>query len=435
MERNVNRESGGQVKDSEAGKGKQKLFKRDFTLVVIGQVISLFGNAAVRFALPLYLLNLTGSSALYGAVTACAFIPSILLSPIGGIVADRVNKRNIMVILDFFTAGVILTFLVLMDSVNLVVLLTAALMLLYGIAGAYQPSVQASIPVLTDEEHFMAANSVINIVSSFAGLTGPVLGGVLYSAFGLKPVLWVCTACFTLSAVMEIFIRIPFRKQDSRGGIWNTVKADFGQSIGFIRKEKPVIGKVLLAVCGINLFLSAMIVVALPYLITEVLDFEPAQANRLCGFAQGALAAGGLTGGICAGIFSARLSLRKAGNLIIACALWVLPMGVALFFFPSGKINYIIIIICCFIVMLFSTVFSVQMMAFVQRETPGNLIGKVIAVIMTGSMCAQPFGNALYGIFFEACRGAEYLPVLFSGVVSLGIAMGTRRVFRNFARG
>lgn len=429
MERNVNRESGGQVKDSEAGKGKQKLFKRDFTLVVIGQVISLFGNAAVRFALPLYLLNLTGSSALYGAVTACAFIPSILLSPIGGIVADRVNKRNIMVILDFFTAGVILTFLVLMDSVNLVVLLTAALMLLYGIAGAYQPSVQASIPVLTDEEHFMAANSVINIVSSFAGLTGPVLGGVLYSAFGLKPVLWVCTACFTLSAVMEIFIRIPFRKQDSRGGIWNTVKADFGQSIGFIRKEKPVIGKVLLAVCGINLFLSAMIVVALPYLITEVLDFEPAQANRLCGFAQGALAAGGLTGGICAGIFSARLSLRKAGNLIIACALWVLPMGVALFFFPSGKINYFIIIVCCFIVMLFSTVFSVQMMAFVQRETPGNLIGKVIAVIMTGSMCAQPFGNALYGIFFEACRGVEYLPVLFSGVVSLGIAMGTRKVF------
>ena len=80
---------------------KQSLFSRDFTLVVIGQIISLFGNAAVRFALPLYLLNQTGSPALYGTVMACAFIPSILLSPIGGIVADRVNKRNIMVILDF----------------------------------------------------------------------------------------------------------------------------------------------------------------------------------------------------------------------------------------------------------------------------------------------------------------------------------------------
>ena len=84
----------------------QKLFSRDFTLVVIGQIISLFGNAALRFALPLYLLNRTGSSALYGTVMACAFIPAILLSPVGGMIADRGNKRNVMGVLDFFTAGV-----------------------------------------------------------------------------------------------------------------------------------------------------------------------------------------------------------------------------------------------------------------------------------------------------------------------------------------
>lgn len=82
---------------------EQRLFSKDFILVVIGQIISLFGNATIRFALPLYLLNNTGSSALFGMVTACAFIPAILLSPIGGIVADKVNKRNIMVILDFIT--------------------------------------------------------------------------------------------------------------------------------------------------------------------------------------------------------------------------------------------------------------------------------------------------------------------------------------------
>lgn len=126
---------------------EKKLFSKDFTLVVIGQIIPLFGNAAVRFALPLYLLNLTGSSALYGTVMACAFIPSILLSPVGGIVADRVNKRNIMVTLDFFTAVVILIFSLCMDVGNLAVPVTVTMMLLYGIAGAYQPSVQASIPV------------------------------------------------------------------------------------------------------------------------------------------------------------------------------------------------------------------------------------------------------------------------------------------------
>lgn len=408
----------------------QKLFSKDFTLVVIGQIISLFGNAAIRFALPLYLLNLTGSSALYGTVTACAFIPAILLSPVGGIVADRVNKRNVMVILDFFTAAVIVTFSLLMNEVNLILLLTVTMMLLYGIAGAYQPSVQASIPALVNQQSFMAANSIINTISSFSSLMGPVLGGILYSTYGLKPVLWVCMTCFTLSAIMEIFIKIPFQKQTSNGGILTTAKKDFAESIHFIQKEKPVIGKGLLVVCGINLFLSAMIIVALPYLVTEVLHLEASWANKLYGFAEGALAAGGLTGGILSGIFANKLVIQKSGRLIIACAICVFPISTALILFSSGIINYIIITICSFAIMAFSTIFTVQMMSFIQTETPQNLIGKVIAVILTVSMCAQPLGNALYGILFEICKGFEYAVVLFSGIVSLTIAVKARNIFQ-----
>ncbi len=115
--------------EAPVGSGKErvimekKLFTRDFTLVVAGQIISLFGNAAIRFALPLYLLNQTGSSALYGTVMAGAFVPMILFSPIGGLIADRVNKRNIMVALDFTTAGLLLVFMVLQGRINLVFLL------------------------------------------------------------------------------------------------------------------------------------------------------------------------------------------------------------------------------------------------------------------------------------------------------------------------
>lgn len=411
----------------------QKLFSKDFTLVVIGQVISLFGNAAVRFALPLYLLNQTGSSALYGTVTACAFIPAILLSPIGGIVADRVNKRNIMVILDFFTAAVIITFSLFMGGAHLIPLLTAVLMLLYGIAGAYQPAVQASIPALVSQDSFMAANSIINTVSSFASLTGPVLGGVLYSAYGLGPVLCVCTVCFLMSAVMEIFIKIPFRKQAFDGGILKTARNDFAESIRFIWKEKPVIGKALLVVCGINLFLASMIVVALPYLVTEVLPLEASQANRLYGFAEGIMAAGGLAGGIGAGVFADKLAIHRSGNLVIACAACVFPVSAALVLFSSGMINYMVITVCCFAVMLFSTVFTVQMMSFIQTETPQDFIGKVIAVILTVSMCAQPLGNAFYGVLFEICRGSEYAVVLFSGIVSLMIAVRARDTFKRLS--
>ena len=411
----------------------QKLFSKDFTLVIIGQIISLFGNATIRFALPLYLLNHTGSSALYGMVTACAFIPAILLSPIGGIIADRINKRNIMVILDFLTAAVIIVFSVLMGKVDLVFLITVTMMVLFSIAGVYQPSVQASVPALVSAEYFMTANSIINTISSFASLLGPVLGGIVYSAYGLGPVLYVCIICFILSAVMELFIKIPFVKWESGIGIWHIIKQDFSESIKFIREERPVIRKELVVICGINLFLSSMIVVALPYMVTEVLGFDAVLAKRLCGIAEGALAAGGLAGGVFAGIFAKKLDIKSSGNLIIICAVCVFPMGIVLLFALPGIVNYIVIAVCCFIIMVFSTIFTIQMMSFVQAETPQNLVGKVISVIFTVSICAQPAGNAMYGVLFEVCKNYEFIVILFAGAVSLVISVCAKNIFRKFS--
>lgn len=409
---------------------EKKLFTRDFTLVVIGQIISLFGNAAIRFALPLYLLNQTGSSALYGTVMACAFLPMILLSPVGGLIADRVNKRSMMVALDFATAGLLLIFMLLQGRMNLVFLLTVTLMLLYGIAGAYQPAVQASIPALAVQENFMRANAVINVISSFASLLGPVFGGILYSAYGLLPILEVCIVCFVLSAVMEIFIRIPHEKQAGEGSVIGIMRKDFGESIHFIRRERPVIGKGLVVVCCVNLFLSAMLNVGLPYLITEVLPFTEAQANRLYGYAEGALAAGGIVGGIAAGALAGRLQIRKAGNLLTAAALCVFPMGIVLLCVDSVMAGYLTLTVCCFAIMTAASVFSVQIMSFVQTETPQNLVGKVISVCMMVSMCAQPLGSAMYGLLFEVCAGYEAVVILFAGVVSLVVAAGARKVFK-----
>lgn len=76
-----------------------------------------------------------------------------------------------------------------------------------------------------------------------------------------------------------------------------------------------------------------------------------------------------------------------------------------------------------------SSMFSVRMMAFVQKETPPVLIGKVISVIMTVAMCAQPLGNAMYGVLFERCSGFEFVVVQFAGLISLLIAVPGRRLF------
>ncbi len=118
---------------------------------------------------------------------------------------------------------------------------------------------------------------------------------------------------------------------------------------------------------------------------------------------------------------------------MVACAVCVFPIGAALLLLSSAMLNYIVITVCCFIIMVCSTVFTVQMMSFIQTETPSNLIGKVISVILTVAMCAQPLGNAFYGVLFEICRGYEYAVVLFSGIISLMIAIRARHIFAGFS--
>ena len=85
-----------------------------------------------------------------------------------------------------------------------------------------------------------------------------------------------------------------------------------------------------------------------------------------------------------------------------------------------------------FLMAVLSTLFSVQMLTLVQAETPSRLIGKVIALIFTLSTCAQPLGNALYGILFDLFSGREYLAILFSGITSLLIAFRAQILFKKW---
>ncbi|MFV0399924.1 MAG: MFS transporter [Oscillospiraceae bacterium] len=243
---------------------KPSLLTKDFILVVIGQIISLFGNAALRFALPLYILDQTGSEALFGIVSALSFLPMVILSPIGGIIADRVNKQRIMVILDFFTAALVMSFLLLNGIVAITPLVVIVLMLLYGIQGAYTPSVQASLPILAPGESLVTANAVVNMVSSLSGLLGPVIGGILYSTYGLVPILVVSSACFAFSAIMELFIKIPHSPQPKTGNMFSIVKSDMSVSLRYIFREQPVFAKVIGLIFFFNLFLSSMLIIGTP---------------------------------------------------------------------------------------------------------------------------------------------------------------------------
>ena len=392
---------------------KPRLFRRDFTLVVIGQIISLFGNAVLRFALPLHLLRETGSSALFGAVTACSFVPMVVFSLLGGVIADRVNKRNIMVLLDACTALLIAVFYLALGRVPLVPLMSAALMLLYGIAGAYQPRA------------LLRGNAVINMVGTLSGLLGPVAGGVLFGAFGLRPILILSAVCFALSAVMEVFIRIPHTRRRKSAGLLAAAAGDLRESFRFISAEKPAFLSVILLLALFNLVLSAALVVGIPVLVVQSLGLSDADL----GLTQGAMGLGGLAGGLLAGNAGERLRLRSGSALLSGCALAVLAMGLALLPGVPARAGFWVITAMSFLAMAAATVFTVALLTAVQQQTPERLLGKVTASVLAVSNCAQPVGQALYGLLFDALAGAPWLVLFLAAMLALAVALGSRSVF------
>ena len=407
----------------------KKMWSRNFLMVVIGQIISLFGNAVLRFALPLYLLNETGSAALFGVVSACAFIPMIVLSPVGGIFADRVNKRNIMVVLDFSTAILVFGVIVLLGKMNLVALLLGAMFLLYGIQGAYQPAVQASMPALLAEEHIMQGNAVINLVSSFSGLIGPVVGGALFGFYGIMPILYVSVVCFVLSAVMEIFIQIPYEKKQAQGNIFAIGFGDLKESFHYMSKEQPLIMRLSFAVAAINMILSALMIIGMPVIVTQMLAFDSETANRLYGYAEGIMAMGSLCVGIGAGVFAGKIKTKNGYLLLFFDALTLIPIGVALLLPIPAMVAYVVILASCFVMMFLATLFSIQLMSYLQIIVPSELIGKVISCAMCIGMCASPIGQAIYGALFEGMRNGIYLVFYAAAALTVLLAFGLKKSF------
>ena len=414
---------------------QKKGYSKDFYLVVIGQIISLFGNAVMRFALPIHLLNVTGSAAVLGVVSGCAFIPLAVMSPIGGIIADRVNKRNVMVFLDFFTSGLTVLFLLLYGKVSITGMVLVTLFLLYGISGAYQPSVQASIPVLVESEHIMPANAVINMVSSLSGLLGPALGGTAYSLWGIYPVLSIAAGCFFLSAVMEIFIKIPYERKQSTESILRQTKDDLCESIAYIGQKKPELAKLTLCCAGVNLVMSALMIIGLPVIVMNILDFSKSEASRLYGYMEAILAIGGLVGGIGAGVFGRKLKVNGSWKLLLASGMLLIPMGVVLMIECPAYLAYGVLAAAGLVIMSLSAIYTIQIMSYIQMTVPHHMVGKVIAWIIAVSTCAQPVGQVLYGVLFDEMAKNVYIIFGAATICSVLIALGSRKATRALQNG
>lgn len=126
---------------------------KDFHLMVTGQTITVLGSTLLRFALSLYVLDITGRADIFAGLYAITSIP-FLLAPLGGAIADRFNRRNIMVIFDLINTAIVLGFIALLFNGTVSIMWIGIVMFLLAVVSAmYAPVVMASIPQLVPEKN------------------------------------------------------------------------------------------------------------------------------------------------------------------------------------------------------------------------------------------------------------------------------------------
>ena len=405
----------------------EKLFTRNFTLLILGQLISLFGNFILKLALSMYVLEVTGSAAIFAGILSAATIPTILLSPLGGILADRADRRNIMVALDALTGVTVLGAALVLSGSNAIAVISTLLILL-SILGAFEtPVVQARIPTMLQGDNITKGNAVVNQVASLSYLIAPVLGGVLYAMFGLKPVMYASVVCFFVTALFECFIKLSYQRVQNKGGVLRIVKQDFLSSMQYISKEQTSISKMLLLTAISRFFVMGITIVGLPFLVRTVLGFNA----KYYGAAESALAVATILGSIAAGVLAEKLKIHKLSVLLASMGIFIIPAGIVFLLPVNAIIKYGVTVVSFCGMQAVISIFSIFAVSLIQQRTPNHLIGKVMAYTSTVTLCVQPIGQIVYGFLFDRFHNAVYFVLIPTGIIVCIVGLSAMSFFRN----
>lgn len=379
-----------------------KLLNKDFVLIAIGQIISLFGNSILRFALPLHLLKITGSATIFGGVMAISLLPLLFLTPIGGVTADRLNKRNIMVVLDVIASAVVFTLSLFLNSSNIIVPITVVMVALAMINCFYSPAVSSSMPLIVGKENLLRANSITGGISSMAQLMGPLVGGTLYALFGIQMIVYTTAACLLFSAIMELFIVIPKAVHQVQGFGFAVFYQDFKDAIQYLKAYNPIIFQYIAVACLFNMTLTPLMSIGLPAIINLKLQMP----EGYYAVAQSLISIGTFVGAASTAVFGSRIKQNKWYLILLAIPIFLLPMCGALLIPQNSLLTYCILVFFSLLVMVACNFILILLVSDVQRRCPVEHVGKVMSIVVLGYMCAQPIGNALYGVAYDQLPSA-----------------------------
>ena len=376
---------------------------KNFIIIVIGQIISLFGNAIQRFSMSLYLLEFTGSTAAFANILAISTIPYILFAPIAGRLSDKINRKKVMVYLDLFCSILIGVYALILlrgrDSELIVAIVMFMLSVCYTL---YGPAVVSSIPQIVEEDKLTSANGIINQVGSVVNFLGPILAGVLYGLVGIKLIVIINAISFLVSAIMELFLDIPdVARADEATDNGKVLSIDFikksfidmGHSFVYLKKEKKIILGIIASYALCNIFLVPILSIVAPYFINILL----ALPSRVYGVVEGICVLGMILGGFWISIKPKMFSMKKVHYTYIPMIVGVTLMATLGFIRLNNYVLAGLFGISGMAIMLSLSLSNVLTLTFIQQEVPSDMLGRVSAFSTAVATISVAPGQLLFG--------------------------------------
>ncbi len=402
------------------------LRKRNISLLLAGQLVSLIGSNMQSFALSLYVLYITGSATKFAMVNALSFAVNIILGLFAGVIADWFDRKKIVVGLDFLSAIVTGVFAVLyyingeLSMLHVYILTT----LLSAISAFFSPAIASIIPSVAEKDELVAVNSFSSMIRSFGSIISGVLAGFLMGILGIYIILIINSVSFFLSAISEMFIRVPNNEDKTKEKTTVTFINDFKEGVAFV-KGKKLLYTIILVALFIN-FAGAPTFLGLTYFSKQVLgvrDYEVGMIN-------GAFIIATSIAAVLVPYVNKRLTLGKITfYFVMASSFCGLLFSVVTSQFYVGifdgyLVPFVSILIICMLLGACTTFINIGISSLLQQVTPLEMMGRVSTIF---GLCAAfvPIGQVVFGFMYDAI--SVPLTLLISSALNIIIIMLFRK--------
>ena len=389
-----------QNKPAPAESGTPLLKNTNFLFLWAATLFSSFALAFFTFSQTWYIAKTLNLEASLGVVFVALSVPRLVFMIVGGAVADKFPKKNIMFYSNIVRALLVATILT-WFIVGHVTLYTFAL--LFGLADAFFWSADGSIlPELVEKHRLTQANSLTQMTNQASVILGPVLGGILIKFSNYETIFSITILLLIIAAILVQKIQFTVQeKTDKDKGMFTSIK----EGILYV-KESPFLSTFLICSAFLNLFLIGPMQVGFPLFVKNVLHGDSLQFSYL----EAAVGAGMAIGAVIVGLKNIN---RRRG---LFCIIMMLLSGV---FFLS--INFSTALWQALLAGAFYGITIamaiVPLMAMIQSTVKEEMMGRVMSLMMLSSMGFIPLSYAFTSLALAA--GIPIVTIMKSGAIAV----------------